>query len=594
MVYTVGTMSDVTGSSLAHGKTQEANTVFNILDEKQIITLLRHVHKSPLSPDIKNTLRDALFAFTSTSGTHPPQSLVSLFAEYGFVLKTDTDTPSQPNTSSNDATKHPSPLQEPMQPVGFGRPRPHPHFFAVGSVATDQMSEDQPSSVAQKENASASAAHTNTPVTKEHSVRTQETISHEGEVLSASTPAPVPAPEVVTDSAIIDTKNTSTEVVVDTTTPSATDDIEAVVSNEKSVQDPSTRIKEIKKEVNALVGNPVNLIDVHNEIGREYMNALLDAMKKNNGGNGQELQQAMDRLEQAFSAVKNAIGNEGLPVQSESQQTTKNTDTTDAPALTAEHKKEPMPTTPATSAYDSNAPLETKAPQQDQEVPVATVSEDVSTSVLTSVHTSHIEKTDTPSVSPTLNNTSSTPNTSEASITHKEVPTPDADTPLSPDALKTETSVQNENNVSEQNSMISVAKQKQIQDIMTAKKQEAATTQKQQKALEMESMDPLMTPEVTNGLQQLLSEWSLFKSSGLFGTGPNGMEHPLYKKLAKLTMTAVVAGRYEGATPQIKRSITDYMNGWRYEEGILQEQGELFEHYLRRVIKHILDKRKKK
>jgi hypothetical protein len=35
------------------------------------------------------------------------------------------------------------------------------------------------------------------------------------------------------------------------------------------------------------------------------------------------------------------------------------------------------------------------------------------------------------------------------------------------------------------------------------------------------------------------------------------------------------------------------MNGWRYEEGILQEQGELFEHYLRRVIRHIIDKRSK-
>ncbi len=35
------------------------------------------------------------------------------------------------------------------------------------------------------------------------------------------------------------------------------------------------------------------------------------------------------------------------------------------------------------------------------------------------------------------------------------------------------------------------------------------------------------------------------------------------------------------------------MNGWRYEQGIIYDQGETFEHYLRRVIRHILDLQKK-
>jgi hypothetical protein len=55
-------------------------------------------------------------------------------------------------------------------------------------------------------------------------------------------------------------------------------------------------------------------------------------------------------------------------------------------------------------------------------------------------------------------------------------------------------------------------------------------------------------------------------------------------------MAAVIAGRFEGATTPIKQSITDYMNGWRYEEGITHEHGETFEHYLRRVVRHILNK----
>ncbi len=106
------------------------------------------------------------------------------------------------------------------------------------------------------------------------------------------------------------------------------------------------------------------------------------------------------------------------------------------------------------------------------------------------------------------------------------------------------------------------------------------------------SGDPLFTKEIDDGLNQLLSEWVLFKKSGLFGTGPKGIEHPLFLKVSKLPIPLLLAGRFEGATQEIKQSITDYMNGWRYEQGIVYEQGETFEHYLRRVIRHILDLQK--
>ena len=104
--------------------------------------------------------------------------------------------------------------------------------------------------------------------------------------------------------------------------------------------------------------------------------------------------------------------------------------------------------------------------------------------------------------------------------------------------------------------------------------------------------DPLFTKEVDAGLEQLLAEWSLFKKSGFLGTGGKGREHPLFKKIAELQIPLLLAGRFEGATQEIKQSITDYMNGWRYEQGIIYEQGETFEHYLRRVIRHILDLQK--
>jgi len=77
------------------------------------------------------------------------------------------------------------------------------------------------------------------------------------------------------------------------------------------------------------------------------------------------------------------------------------------------------------------------------------------------------------------------------------------------------------------------------------------------------SDDPLQSAEVTDGLNQLLSDWMLFKKSGLFGTGAKGIEHPLYKNIKELQIPLLLAGRFEGATQEIKQSITDYMNGWR-------------------------------
>ena len=104
---------------------------------------------------------------------------------------------------------------------------------------------------------------------------------------------------------------------------------------------------------------------------------------------------------------------------------------------------------------------------------------------------------------------------------------------------------------------------------------------------------PLYSAEIDYGLEQLLMDWTLFNKSGMFGTGPKGREHPLFKKIANLEIPVILAGRFEGATQEVKQSITDYMNGWRYEQGIIYEQGEKFEDYLRRVIKHILDLQRK-
>lgn len=111
---------------------------------------------------------------------------------------------------------------------------------------------------------------------------------------------------------------------------------------------------------------------------------------------------------------------------------------------------------------------------------------------------------------------------------------------------------------------------------------------------ESEVGNPLYTAEIDAGLDELLSDWSLFKKSGLFGTGPKGREHPLFQKISGIQVPLLLAGRFEGATQEIRQSVTDYMNGWRYEQGIVYESGETFETYLRRVIKHIIDLQKQR
>ncbi len=104
-----------------------------------------------------------------------------------------------------------------------------------------------------------------------------------------------------------------------------------------------------------------------------------------------------------------------------------------------------------------------------------------------------------------------------------------------------------------------------------------------------ETSGVLMHPDVQQGLEQLLSEWDLFKSSGLFGLGAGGVDHPTYKKIAGQPVMAVESGRWEGADPKIVQEITSYMEGWKKEHGITADPEESFETYLRRVIARILN-----
>ncbi len=119
--------------------------------------------------------------------------------------------------------------------------------------------------------------------------------------------------------------------------------------------------------------------------------------------------------------------------------------------------------------------------------------------------------------------------------------------------------------------------------------QERAVSTEQQAAPAEAPAGVLDHPEVQKGLEQLLSEWDLFKRSGFLGLGAGGSDHPLYKKLAALPVAAVLSGRWEDADQEAITNIQEYMNGWKEQHGIEADPEEAFETYLKRVIANILN-----
>jgi hypothetical protein len=278
------------------------------------------------------------------------------------------------------------------------------------------------------------------------------------------------------------------------------------------------RINVIKQLVNTKVGNPVNLVDMDNNVGREYMTALLEAMKAVSGGGG-DVQATMARLEAVFLNVQALFDKRP---QAETQ----------APVTVSVATETPEPITEAVPPR-----IEPVIPHKADPLPVP-------------------EVVPAPVVAP-----------------RSAVPVMSADTTVVTPMAIASSRFKNVLPVTDQEPL------KTPKDLPTAAEVKARSG----------ITDPLEDPDVDLGLEQLLGEWSLFKKSGMFGTGPKARQHPLFLKLATIPMPLILSGRFEGSTNEIRQSITDYMNGWRYEQGIIYEQDETFEHYLRRVIRHIID-----
>lgn len=517
-----------------------AAAAFDFDTQSGVMHLLASVRAGSISSSEKNELRDLIFLYSN--GGHDQSvrnSLEQKLTGYAVVALPRPQTFAPPKIHE------------------FGASRPAPAFKAepvqVKVIKSEPIIEPAK------------------PVLK---VEPQsEPMQPEQQAVSAEIPANLPQ-EKPQEVHPVEVKASVVEPVV-----SASQADISVPSQEDSLQ----RIKQIKSLVNEQVGNPVNLVDINNEVGREYMAALLDAMKKISSGSSAA--SAMQRLESAFTRVEEALQAHGK-IQTETQ---------------PEKLTSPVAEIAQTPVIERTEPeVEVQVdttPAQPVEVPTKQFNP-VQMDVRPIVSLAQSEKPTVPAPAVV---------TSSVHIAPQPVSTPTAPAkePAQPagSAWGPETDTVIEEGLKNSPTTAEVEPQ---QVSVPSRYQSATLAQSETKlrtpedlptasALETSSVagNPLFTKQVDDGLNQLLSDWALFKKSGLFGTGAKGITHPLYLKVKDLQIPLLLAGRFEGATQEIKQSVTDYMNGWRYEQGIIYEQGETFDHYLRRVIRHILDLQKK-
>jgi hypothetical protein len=544
-----------------------ASTSFDFETQSGVMHMLASVRASDISPVQKNELRDLIFLYSNGGhDTSVRNSLAQKLAQYAVTAVART-------AQSAPAKMH-----------DFGTSRPSPTFSAAPVQVTKEPEANLPTPT---------PAPTPTPTPAPAPV-----VSEPAPQANMASPAEVPNN--------LPQENPAPEPAVPAQAPQ-TPQAAPIASADESL----VRIKEIKALVNQKVGNPVNLVNINNEVGREYMSALLDAMKKINSGSSAA--SAMQRLESAYVNVEQALKDqpdtksEVPAVEHTNTQPAPETEPTPTPAAEPVPEPQQAPAEPAapvarkispisaeqTQSIASETPMDSQplapltqsekrtAPESVEPETASEISEPEPQSTarqstvpqaapVNGVQSAWGPETDTVSINHPVDESKTAPvsqSTSPAPTPPSAPSPPPAPTPTPPPAQQSASLAQSE------------TKLRTPADLPDPAVSAAS--------------DPLFSAEVDDGLNQLLTDWSLFKKSGLFGTGPKGMHHPLYEQLKDLQIPLLLAGRFEGATQEIKQSITDYMNGWRYEQGMVYNPGENFDHYLRRVIRHILDLHKK-
>lgn len=426
-------------------------------------------------------------------------------------------------------------------------------------------------------------------------------------------------------------------------TPPAPEPVAPVSTPPTQTPNAKARIDAIKRDINGRIGNPVNLIETNEQIGREYMNALLDAMKRSSRGDND-----LTRLESAYQAALSVIKTEPAPAAPPVTETVIEkaapppppppppvTETVVEKAVPPPPPpppivNEPIAIPPEPEVAAPTAPTPQVPPPIMKESPRVglyhrpideTLAEEIPTKKIVEAKPVEVKKAPSvippsmeesemklpsaeeklPSIPPTKSVAKIKVESAEAPkptpppieqvdkpIPPPPPPEPKPVTPPPPPPQKPETAKPAAKPIEE-------TKLRPLNETSSALPEQISKLKSAAEAREEAAKKPitdLKAPEIDQGLRLLLAEWTLFKNSGFFRRKPSGIDSPLYKQLAPLPMASVIAGRFEGVTPEIKHTLADYMTGWRYEQGVIHDMGETFENYLRRVVKEILEKQR--
>lgn len=328
----------------------------------------------------------------------------------------------------------------------------------------------------------------------------------------------------------------------------------------KTIEEHKARIAEIKRTIHEHIGNPAALIDSHNVSGKAYMTALLTALKATSPGSTIGIEGAMTNLEVAFTTL--------LDEQ-----------------ITPEHTIGTTPQAPTETTTDvieePVQPLVEETTEISSEPPLAYVPEP-------SIPPLPVVETSLPEIQIESNQSVRTPT--------EHIPTKTVDTNVSKSPYTTHTAAQMIINA-EKDTVEQTIKHISLEE-NTPNQTPITHTPTYSKYIRppititenphIPTQAELYTEEITKTLQQLLNEWSIFRSGGLFGTGPGGFEHPLYRTLAPLIMSEVIGGNWDNTNQKNAKIIKQYVDAWHHEQGVIYTGSETFEHYLRRVIQRIL------
>lgn len=335
----------------------------------------------------------------------------------------------------------------------------------------------------------------------------------------------------------------------------------------KTIEEHRARIMEVKRRINALVGNPVTLMDKGNGIGRTYMSALLGAMKATSPGSTLNADEAMQELERAFEEI---VAFANMPHS-------------EAVAPDEPESKEIVPDMQPVAELEPSVPQPESNPEPtEDESLTADVSEPEALNDSASSQddsTTHWSKDDEETTLRAVREAVS-------DIKENRVPIPAVERgrrSFLPSLVDIEEDPKPQNPAQE-----AVWQAHTSQDVVST----ASVMHRPESTVTGITLGTpqaeLMSQGVTAALTQLLHEWNIFASSGLFGMGPGGIDHPIYKQLSHLTMGEVLSGRWDNANPKIAHAIKDYVDAWRHEQGIAYNPTETFEHYLRRVSQRIM------